>query len=52
MSLAVILRIGSQAALLFASGWLLRDPSAVPLWQIGIGLILAAGIVWMYFREA
>ncbi len=48
-----ILRIAVPASALFASGWLLRDPASIPLWQIGLGLLLASvGVVWMYLHES
>jgi hypothetical protein len=48
-----ITRIAVPAASLFASGWLLRDATSVPLWQIGLGILLASvGVVWMYLHES
>jgi hypothetical protein len=47
-----ILRIAVPAGSLFASGWLLRDPTSVPLWQIGLAIFLASvGVAWMYLHE-
>ena len=47
-----IVRIAAQAGFLFASGWLLRDPASVPVWEIGLALLLAAlGVSWMYLHE-
>ena len=46
------IRIAAQAGLLIASGWLLKDPISIPVWQIGLALVLAAaGIAWMFLRE-
>ena len=46
------IRIAAQAGLLIASGWLLKDPISIPVWQIGPALVLAAaGIAWMSLRE-
>jgi hypothetical protein len=51
--MASILRIAVPAATLFASGWLLRDPASVPLWQISLGLFLAGvGVFWLYTRSS
>lgn len=48
-----IVRIAVPACSLFASGWLLRDPTSVPGWQIGLGLLLASlGVSWMYWRQS
>jgi hypothetical protein len=49
---ARFLQLGA-AGLLFASGWLFRDPTSVPLWQIGLALLLAGvGVFWMYLHES
>ena len=46
------MRIAAQAGLLIASGWLLKDPVSIPVWQVGFALVLAvAGITWMILRE-
>ena len=51
--MASIVRIAVPAGALFASGWLLRDPASVPLWQIGLGFLLAGiGLFWLYLRES
>jgi len=48
-----IIRIAAQAGFLFASGWLLRDASSVPVWELGFALLLAAvGVFWMYLHES
>ena len=48
-----IVRIAVPASTLFASGWLFRDPTSVPLWQIGLALLLAGvGVFWMYLHES
>jgi hypothetical protein len=48
-----IVRIAVPACSLFASGWLFRDPTSVPVWQIGFALMLAAvGVFWMYWHES
>ena len=47
-----IVRILIPAGALFASGWLLKDPFSVPVWQIGLALLLACvGLFWMYIHE-
>jgi hypothetical protein len=46
-----IVRIAVPASTLFASGF--RDPTSVPLWQIGLALLLAGvGVFWMYLHES
>ena len=48
-----IARIAVPASALFASGWLFRDPTSVPLWQIGLALLLAGvGVFWLYLHES
>jgi len=48
-----IVRIAVPACSLFASGWLLRDPMSVPLWQIGLGLVLASiGVAWIFLHQS
>jgi hypothetical protein len=48
-----IVRIAVSASALFASGWLFRDPRAVPLGQIGLALFLAGvGVFWLYLHES
>jgi hypothetical protein len=47
-----IVRIALQAGSLLASGWLLRGPESVTVWQIGLALLLGTGaVVWMYLHE-
>jgi len=36
----------------FASGWLFRDPTSGPVWQIGLALVLAlVGVFRLYLHE-
>ncbi|QWG19455.1 hypothetical protein KMZ68_06305 [Bradyrhizobium sediminis] len=51
--MASIVRIAVPVISIFASGWLLRDPMSVPLWQLGLGLLLASiGVAWLYLRQS
>jgi hypothetical protein len=48
-----IARIAVPPSALFASGWLFRDPASIPLWQIGLALLLAGvGVFWLYLHES
>jgi hypothetical protein len=50
--MASIVRVPVPSIALFASGWLSKDPASVPVWQIGLALLLAGvGVFWMYLHE-
>jgi hypothetical protein len=41
-----------QAGCLVAAGWVLREWDAIPVWQIGLALMLGtAAVLWMYLHE-
>src|SRR5450755_2244794 len=45
--------VAVPASVLFAFGSLFGDPTSVPLWQIGLALLLAGvGVFWIYLHES
>lgn len=47
--MGAVIRVAVPACSLFASGWLIKDPASVPIWQLGLALFLAGvGVFWIY----